>query len=269
MELRFFAGDDPPLASPIIESLRRSFPGLTASAGLKDGPGVAIAIGPGGLRQALQSGSQARILCLFCSGPSFRALTASLSSEAGRRVSAVYAEAAPSQQMRLIHQLYGRRVVVGVLLGQASAYLEPILRYAAESAKLDVLVAHHTEGSMSRSLLQLSAADVLLTVPDRDIYNANSLREVLEASYRRGMPMIGYSTGMVNAGALACAYASVDDVVSHATEVIDTMNTGVLPEPVFCRYWRVAVNDRVARSLNLAIDDGVRQLGNQPSEVSR
>lgn len=264
MELRFFAGDDTQLASPIIESLRRSFPGLTASAGLKDGPGVAIAIGPSGLRQALQSGSHARILCLFCSGPSFRELTGSLNPDAARRVSAVYAEAAPSQQMALIHKLYGRRVVVGVLLGQATAYLEPTLRYAAESAKLDVLVAHHTEGSTSRSLLQLSAADVLLTVPDREIYNANSLREVLEASYRRAMPMIGYSTGMVNAGALACAYASVDDVIGHASGLIDAMNTGLLPEPGFCRFWRVAVNDRVARSLNLSIDDGVRHLGIQP-----
>jgi ABC-type uncharacterized transport system substrate-binding protein len=81
--------------------------------------------------------------------------------------------------------------------------------------------------------------------------------------------MIGFSTSMVAAGTLAAAYSSVDDTVAQLGEVIDMLQSGRVPEPQYPKYWRVAINESVARSLNVVINDAARGMGNRPREGSR
>ena len=64
---------------------------------------------------------------------------------------------------------------------------------------------------------------------------------------------------------LAAAYAPVDDVVAQAAELLAELEAGRLPPPRYPAYWQVAVNDHVARSLNIVISPSVRALGERPS----
>jgi hypothetical protein len=99
----------------------------------------------------------------------------------------------------------------------------------------------------------------------RDITNI----EPLLSTYRRGQPMIGFSTSMVAAGTLAAAYTGVDDTIAHLGEVVDSLQSGRMPEPQYPKYWRVAINESVARSLNVVISDAARGMGNRPRGGSR
>lgn len=81
--------------------------------------------------------------------------------------------------------------------------------------------------------------------------------------------MIGFSTSMVAAGALAAAYSNVDDTIAHLGEVVDLFQSGRMPEPQYPKYWRVAINESVARSLNVVISDAARGMGDRPREGSR
>lgn len=229
---------------------------------------VILAIGPAGLQQALLAKTGERILSLFISGPTYQEQMSSLPPDVKSRVTAIFAEPPIAQQMALIDKLFGRQVVVGVLLGKSSAYLEPYLKQTAQATHLELVVAHLGDESVNRALLRLTTVDVLLALPDKDIYNTASLREVLETTYRRNMPLVGYSAGMVSAGALAATYASLEDILAHAAETVETISAGgPLPEPQFPRYWRTTTNEHVARSLNIVIDKAIKAWSNLPKEA--
>jgi hypothetical protein len=56
--------------------------------------------------------------------------------------------------------------------------------------------------------------------------------------------------------------------MADLSEIIDSNGWqagGSLHEPRTCRYWRVQLNESVARSLGIAVSDKVRKLGNRPA----
>ena len=184
---------------------------------------------------------------------------------APRNVTAIYAEPSPAQQMRTIAAVFRRRVTVGALVSASSRYAEPLLRDAAASAGLSLLTEAYVPSiSLSRNLLRLGSAEALLIFPDSDLYTPESLRELLESTYRRRQPVFGFSEALVNAGTLASAFASADDLAAHLTELLTAVSDDRLPAPQYPRYWRVAINDNVARSLDIVIDDSARSLGDRP-----
>jgi putative tryptophan/tyrosine transport system substrate-binding protein len=108
----------------------------------------------------------------------------------------------------------------------------------------------------------------LLAVPDGTLYTPDALRAVLESSYRRGLPVVGFSAATVAAGTLATAYCAPEDVAADLIDFLDAwaaQGAAALPEARFGRYWRVVVNETVARSMGLPLSDKVRNLGNAPT----
>ncbi|CAH0350856.1 hypothetical protein AQB9606_01783 [Aquabacterium sp. CECT 9606] len=234
----------------------------------RKGPAMTVSIGPAALRRALEAGSRNPLVSVLTSSQTYRRLLAQdvVSDRSG--ITAIYAEASPLAQLQLIAAIFERRITVGVLLSDASAYLERLLRQAAASVGLDLLVEQLAASSdVARSLTRLRGAHVLLAVPDSTLYTPETLRVLLESTYRRGMPVVGFSSATVVAGTLATAYCAVDDVVADLVELIEgtgASGSAPLPEPRFPQYWRVIVNENVARSLGMPMSDKVRQLGKQP-----
>ncbi len=230
-----------------------------------------IAIGPQAFAATLAADLAGPVLALFLSSESYWATV----KGAGRGrskgfVTGIFAEASPLHQMQLIARIYERRVTVAVLLTDATAHIEPMVRQAARDTDLDVQVERVAPNTdVLRALMRVSSATVLLAVPDSKLFTAATLRDVLESTYRRGQPVIGFSTAMVTAGTLATAYSSIDDTVAHVAETIDTIERGHTPEPEYPKYWQVAINENVARSLNIVISDAVRSMGNRPTEGRR
>ncbi|RZI83522.1 MAG: hypothetical protein EOP38_12345 [Rubrivivax sp.] len=270
-ELRVVPGPDTASGRQILQALKARFPGLVVDADPGSrGPATHLAIGPVALRRALDADVKGALISVFTASQVNRQW---LGHEAmGTRdrlaVTAIHAEASPFAQMQLIAALFERRVTVGVLLSEASAYLERPLRQAASQNGVDLMIEHAPPApDVVRALTRLNAAQVLLAVPDSTLYTPDTLRAVLESTYRRGLPVVGFSSATVAAGTLATAHASIDDVVADLGELIDGLGSATsinLPEPRFPRYWRVSVNTSVARSLGVPITDRVLNLGNSP-----
>lgn len=270
-DLRVLTASDPSTQRQLLQALRSRYPTLSAEADpaawdvRKSGPPV-ITLGPAALRRALAADLHGPLISAFTSSQAYRRIVASTPHEAAS--TALYADAPPSAQLQLIASLFERKVSVGVLLSDASTYLERPLRHAAQQLGLEVLIVR-TDPSQdpARMLNALSSTQVLLAVPDSTLYTPDTLRAVLESTYRRGMPVVGFSAATVAAGTLASAYADVDDVVADLADLIDSLGasaTDALPEPRFPHYWRVAINENVARSLGIVITDKVRALGVRP-----
>jgi putative tryptophan/tyrosine transport system substrate-binding protein len=232
---------------------------------------VYVATNADALRTALAAGNALPLVSLFSSSERYwSALQESGKSRSRGQITGIFAEVSPLHQLQLIARIYERRVSVGVLLTEATAHAEPALRQAARETDLELQVERVVPNTdVLHALMRVSTANVLLAIPDRSLYTAANLRDILESTYRRGQPMIGFSTSMVAAGTLAAAYSSVDDTVAQLGEVIDMLQSGRVPEPQYPKYWRVAINESVARSLNVVINDAARGMGNRPREGSR
>lgn len=270
VELRVLVAASGDAALPINTALMRRFPAAQISDDLKAltaraGPAMYLAVGPGALEAALNADVAGPLVSAFVSSAAYLRLIAAAPRRT-RQVTAVFAEAAPAAQMQLIRRLYRRKVVVGVLLSAATRHLQPQIERAANAAELAVSFELVEPGaSPVRALSALTSATVLLAVPDPDLYNAQVARAVLESSYRRRQGVIGFSKAMVGAGTLAAAYATIDDVVAQLGDVVDAVASGAAAiEPQYPVYWRVAVNDNVARSLDMVVDPAVRGLGHFP-----
>jgi ABC-type uncharacterized transport system substrate-binding protein len=185
---------------------------------------------------------------------------------ASSAVTAIYAEPSPFDQLRLVSSLYKRRVNVAVLVSDKNEHLLPALRLAASLANVDLTIEFVSrEDNLNRILNRVSDSPVLLAIPDHAIYNPENIRTILLTSYRHNQSVVGFSTAFVKAGAVASTYSEIDDVITQLDEMIRQFETsGRLPPPQFPKYFNVSVNDNVARSLNLIVDDGTRKLTRKP-----
>ena len=267
-EIRVVTGPASPNTRQILESLRAHYGNLPQGSDIgalsrRPGPAIYLALGPAALDATLSAGIQAPVVSLFSSSQSFRQILASAPSGAGH-TTAIFAEASFGAQCQLVAALYQRRVAVGVLVSKLTPQLEAAIATAAKASGLDVVVHERAPGaSVVQEFGRLSNANVLLAAPDPGIWSSENLRDILESSYRRGQGVIGFTPSLVSAGAMAAAYASVDDVWDQLDQLIPELRAGRIPAPDYPIYWRVVVNDTAARSLNLIVRDEVRALGNQ------
>ena len=269
-ELRVLLAAETTQHASFVQALRArwssltTYPDISASVKGRTPPLAYAAIGPLALQQSLRTPLDAPLIAILVSRQAFARLVEQ-EGRPPRRITAVFAEASPAQQARVIAAVMRRPATVGALASEQSGYLEPALKAATEATGLSVTVhAYDAAIGMSRNLLRLAAADALLIYPDSSIFNPANLRELLESTYRRRQPVFGFSEALVQAGTLASAFASADDLAAHAVELLSAVAEGRLPLPQYPRYWRVAINDSVARSLDIVIDADARSLGDRP-----
>ena len=84
---------------------------------------VYVAIGPDALRQAAAQRCDCVVIAAFTSSQVWRSVLAGLPPARARAMTAVYAEPAPGDQVRLATLLYRRPVRVAAILGPDTAFL--------------------------------------------------------------------------------------------------------------------------------------------------
>lgn len=255
----------------LVRALRARWGAVSASSDAvaaargRSAPLAYVAVGPRALQQALGLALDAPLIAVFVSRQAYGQLVADHGARAPRGVTAVFAESSAVQQMRTIAAVMRRPVTVGALASTQSRDMEAAIKAAADGEGLSAMVqAYDSAIGLSRNLLRLAAADTILIYPDSEIFTPDSLRELLESTYRRRQPVFGFSEALVNAGTLASAFCSADDLAAQLVELLGTVADGRLPAPQHPRYWRVAINDSVARSLDIVIDASARSLGDRP-----
>lgn len=227
---------------------------------------LCVAVGPEALKRALDAGVLP-LLSLFSSAEAYSTVVAASGGAAKtRQLAAIYAEPSPDQQFQLVRNLYGRRVRVGVLLSAATSRQQVELDSAARRWDLDLQVRIEPAGAdILRALAGLDEVQVVLMIPDGTLYSSDGFRALIESTYRRGKGVIAFTPALVNAGALAGAYTSIDDTMTQLVEALEGRADRLWTGGIYPKYWRVQINDVVARSLNLIVSAPVRMLGLRPT----
>jgi hypothetical protein len=219
-----------------------------------------VAVGPAALREVASRRCDCVVISAFTSSQVVRSIMASAKHPLAS--TAVYAEPAPGDQLRLAALLYRRPVRVAAILGADTAFLRPAL----EADKVTVLDAGSGD-DINRLLNQIAQTDALLALPDNAVYNTENIRNILLSTYRHKQGVIGFSSDMVKAGALATTYSEIEDIDAQVAEIASAyVAGGELAPPQFPRYFRTIVNEGVARSLDLVVGDEVRSFARRPDD---
>lgn len=176
--------------------------------------------------------------------------------------SIIFVDQPLQRQLRLILQISPVPSTIGVLLGPSGNETVDRLRHETDRVGLSIATERvDAEADLGRSIERLMhRSDVLLTLPDPSIYNRKTIFNILLSSYHNKVPVIGFSSAYVTAGALASVYTSPADIGHHAAEIAaQYLISGAqgLPAPDHPRYFSIAVNPQVARSLNIDMPDAI------------
>lgn len=184
-------------------------------------------------------------------------------------VTGVVLDQPPVRQMALLRYAFPHMRRVGVMLGSESQASQAILEKAATDQGLQINVYKvDGEADLYPALRRvLEENDLLLAIPDTAIYNGGSIQNVLLASYRQRVPLIGFSPAYVRAGAMLALYSTPIQIGSQtartARALLADAPVQALQSPV---EFVVNVNVNVARSLGFRLSEDALRLQLQNRE---
>lgn len=231
--------------------------GLTAAS--LNGTSVAVAVGVGAAEALATLPERPPVLAILVPRAWYlKTGRARLSSGSRRSQSVIYLDQPFERQARLIRLALPDVRRVGVLLSAEQSGLVSELDEALRAQRLSLVYATLTGDERLITPLEtvLSEADLLLALPDPLVFNRNTAQSIFLTSYRYRDPVLGYSRSLTRAGALLSLYSSPAQIGRQAAEWIGSAIQGGsvhLPPPAYPRYFSVATNDQVARSLGFTL----------------
>ncbi|MEJ2345301.1 MAG: ABC transporter substrate binding protein [Gammaproteobacteria bacterium] len=218
---------------------------------------------PIGTRAAVSiSGYSSRIPVLFVLVPktTYRSIIRRFHENfsAGRQHSALFVDHPVARHLDLARAVLPTKQRIGVLLGPTSRDQKARLLAAARARHLQLELRQVNDERELYQALQdvLAHADMLLSLPDRAVYNSHTIRNILITAFRYRKPVIGYSESLVKAGALTALYSTPQQIGRQLAEILlrrarDPQRR--LPPPQAPEYSSVAVNYWVAQSLDIEL----------------
>jgi len=176
-----------------------------------------------------------------------------------KAVSAIYLDQPWDRQLSFIQAALPRHSVVGVLYSPDTPIVLPRLPQGMSLNAKSVSSAKTLFATLENIL---NSSDVLLVIPDSEIYSSSNVRNILLASYRQRVPLIGVSQAYVNAGALCAIFSTPEQLAEQVAKAIISFSRGrQLPGPQYPESFSIGINNQVARSLGIemASPDAIRK----------
>lgn len=107
--------------------------------------------------------------------------------------------------------------------------------------------------STIRTLSQ-NGADTIIALHNQKVYNRSTARNILISSYHFNLPLIGYSSAFVKAGALIGIYSTPESMAKDVIDIVDKIDRCFGGNMYHPSEYTVEVNPQVAKSLGINID---------------
>lgn len=159
--------------------------------------------------------------------------------------------------LALIKALSSRFDNIGVLVDSKDVDSIDSLNNASRELDLNIFIENIASTELVGKALNnlLDKIDIFLATPDTNIHNKSTVSNILLSTYRKRIPMIGFSSAYVKAGALAAVYSSPENIAHQVRDsIIDYFSNRQIPkEQQMSKYYSVLFNTDVARSLGFPI----------------
>jgi hypothetical protein len=237
------APDSGPEAAALVSRLQESIAQAPASTSAVD---VRVTVGRAALEDAIAANDSRPIVAAYVTSSEY---AAALAGRESLRITAVYSNPDPRDQAALARALLGG----STLAAFDTKTSHDLVRILGPSAHAIPVSGEQSIDSLLRASDSFGA---IIALPDPTVLNRSNISHVVRTLYERRKVLIGYSATLTRVGALASTYVTPEATAQSVVAVLDAYAAnGALPPPVFVSDVDVAVNERLARSLNIAVPD--------------
>ena len=164
------------------------------------------------------------------------------------------------RQIPFIKLLNGQWKTIGLLNSWEKPIDTNTIQQCAKKHGLKTYIVNTSsnEGLKDNIKDVLNHSDILLALPDKNIYNSKSVKNILLTSYRYRKPVIAFSKNFTDAGALASIYSSTEQIAQSAGNLIGQYFESGQRFKKSVNYpqaFNVSINRQVFRALDLSIPD--------------
>jgi putative tryptophan/tyrosine transport system substrate-binding protein len=220
-------------------------------------PASGLVIGVGMKAATVVAASDATaVLNVLITKASYTKLLRDFPARAGSHTfSAIYLDQPIRRQARLITAIFPGKRNVGLLYSTPPKELALLRRELNDKGLTLHEQAVGPELSLSNALKEIQdSSEVLLALPDAEVYNELTIRNILLATYRDGIPLIGFSSGYVRAGALCAMFSTPAQIATQTAALIRQFGeTHALPATQYPLEFEVMVNEQIGHALGLQV----------------
>lgn len=160
------------------------------------------------------------------------------------------------RQLQLIHLALPQNKRVLVIASSPTNSLTTQLTRISHplGIKINYMKVISDESLISQLTQELPAIDLVLALPDPSIYNKNTARPLILATYKHSVPIFAYSQAFIDAGATLGIYTLPDQFAQQCIELIaenQSSTTSHWPLTAKPKYYTIGINSAVAESLGI------------------
>lgn len=221
-------------------------------------PKVIVTLGAVALRTALAMDVRVPVVAALIPRTAFEKVLREPGRKSTAPVYGIFLDQPFGRQLDLLRLVHPDARRVGVLWGPESVLQRHLLQAALAargwSESAGVVGSNVTLGEATQRALD--DADALLAVADPAVYNSTTVSNVLMASYRAKLGVFAFSPAYVKAGAIAALYSTPAQIGAQAAETVRVLvRGGPVPPMQYPSDFSVSVNEHVARSLGVSVDE--------------
>jgi hypothetical protein len=232
-----------PETAELVQELQSAIAASSPAVAASD---VRVTVGLAAFEAALAADETRPIVAAYLTSSEFEAAVA---GRTPAHVTAVFSNPDPRDQAALARALLGRSSLAA-FDSPTTHHLVELLGGSAQP------IPAEREQNIDALLRAADPFDAIIALPDPNLLNRASINHVVRTLYARRKVLIGYSATLTKVGALASVYVSPEAISQGVVEVLSEYAArGRLSGPVFVRDVDVIVNDRLARSLNIAVPE--------------
>ncbi|MCK5396090.1 MAG: hypothetical protein KAJ32_08865 [Gammaproteobacteria bacterium] len=164
------------------------------------------------------------------------------------------------RQIRFINEINDQWNTIGFLNNKEKPVDNKAISRCARRYGMNTYMINAARGgNVSHDIKHvLKNADLILALPNKNIYNNKSVKNILLTSYRNRKPVIGFSKNFVNAGALAAIQSDAEQIADSAISIIEKyykQENNFRKKINHPRLFDISINKQVFRALNLPLPD--------------
>jgi len=164
------------------------------------------------------------------------------------------------RQIQLIRQLNDKWQTISYFSDANKPIDDSLLRQCAAKYGFITYPVNVTDTNQLTDDLKtaLNHSDLILALPDKDIFNRNTVKNILLTSYRYRKPVVAFSRNFVNAGALASIHSDIEQISSSIGALIEQYmsSNDRFTEPVnYPLSFDIDINEQVFKALGIHVPD--------------
>ncbi len=179
-----------------------------------------------------------------------------LENPKNHKISAIFLDQSAERYLSLIKIISPKTSVISLMYSDYSEKFQAELIQSAKKNNLSLITKKIKSSSdIYLALDEISKeSDILIAIPDPEIYNRQTIKSIFLTTYQGGIPIIGFSGSYTKAGAISSIHSDTNDIAKQIAESIAYFSQrGEIPEKSHPKHFKVSTNTKVAHSLGIKL----------------